>query len=85
MAISPVGELGGSSRTEPSSGDRRFDRRATRTGVSAGRQGEPAGDRVVLSDTARALSQAAGEEAQLHLSPAELRSMIAPPEEPHVR
>ena len=39
----------------------------------------PAGDRVVLSETARVLSRAAGEEApQLHLSPAELRAMIAP-------
>lgn len=78
MAISPVGPMGVSPQPEPSSGDRRPERRASRT-TAVSRAASPAGDRVVLSETARVLSRAAGEEApQLHLSPAELRAMIAP-------
>lgn len=93
MAISPVGPLGVSPQAEPSSGDRRSERRASRTTSAVNGAVSPAGDRVVLSETARVLSRAAGEDApQLHLSPAELRAMIAPestsesvtPEERHV-
>ena len=89
MAISPVGPLGVSPQMEPSSGDRRSERRGSRT-TTVTSAPSPAGDRVVLSETARVLSRAAGEEApQLHLSPAELRAMIAPEsatsEDSHVR
>jgi hypothetical protein len=78
MPIIPVGALGGSPQPAPSSTDRRSERRPS-TSVTAGRSADPAGDRVVLSETARVLARAAGAEApQLHLSPAELRAMIAP-------
>lgn len=82
MAISPVGNVGVSPQPAPGSGDRRSDSRTPRTTSSAPQADSDAGDRVFLSETARGLASAvARDEPQLHLSPAELRAMIAPKSE----
>ena len=82
MAISPVGNVGVSPQPATGSGDRRSDSRTPRTASSAPKAGSDAGDRVFLSETARGLASAVThDEPQLHLSPAELRAMIAPKSE----
>ncbi len=81
MAISPVGPVEGSPSSAPSSGDRRPAFRTPRTTSGSPAETE-AGDHVFLSETARDIASAAfHEEPQLHLSPAELRAMIAPEDE----
>lgn len=95
MVIMPVGPLGGSVPQEASTGGRPSVRRVSRPAGSGTSAASPDGDRVVLSEAAQALARGAGDEPiQLHLSPAELREMIAPetatdsstrPEDRHAR
>jgi hypothetical protein len=79
MAISPVGPVGVSPQPAPSGDDRRSDPRTTHMTGGVSSVDGAAGDRVVLSETARGIASAvAQDEPRLHLSPSELRAMIAP-------